>query len=66
MLLRMVKKGDAIYGNFLQSFPMPKLPFKTHTNDKALEELYTNHPFNWLLNLALYYIGDVGVIADVH
>ena len=45
---------------------MPDLPFESNTNDTVLEELYTDHPFNWNLNLALYHMGDVGVIADVH
>jgi hypothetical protein len=45
---------------------MSTLPFESHVNDEALETLYTDHPFNWTLNLALYHIGDAGILADVH
>ena len=45
---------------------MPVLPFTTNVDDLALEELYTDYPFNWTMNLALYQIGDGGVLADVH
>jgi hypothetical protein len=45
---------------------MLELPFKSHINDEALETLYTNHPFNWTLNLALYHLGDAGILADVY
>jgi hypothetical protein len=45
---------------------MEHLPYKTCVDDDNLEPLYTNHPFNWTLNLALYHMGDVGILADVH
>ena len=41
------------------------LPFTTNIDDSALE-LYTDYSFNWTLNLALYQMEDVGVIANVH
>jgi hypothetical protein len=25
-----------------------------------------DYPFNWTLNLAMYHLGDAGIIADVH
>jgi len=45
---------------------MPWLPLKTHVNGEVLEDLYTDYPFNWTLNLAIYHLGDAGVIADIH
>jgi hypothetical protein len=45
---------------------MSKLPFESHINDKALKTLYTDHPFNWTLNLALYHMGDARILADIH
>jgi hypothetical protein len=45
---------------------MKQLPFKTRVDDNDLEPLYTDHPFNWTLNLALYHMGDAGILADVY
>jgi hypothetical protein len=45
---------------------MQRLPFETCIDDDNLEPLYTNHLFNWTLNLALYHMGDAGILADVH
>ena len=45
---------------------MPVFPFTTNIDDSALKELYMDYPFNWTLNLALYQMGDAGVLADVH
>ena len=66
MLLGTTDRTGAVYGDYLRAFPMPNLPFESNMNDTVLEELYTDHPFNWNLNLALYHMGDTGVIADVH
>ena len=66
LLLGTSGRDQQIYGDHLRAFPMPDLPFTTNIDDLALEELYMDHPFNWSLNLALYQIGDVGVLADVH
>jgi hypothetical protein len=65
-LLGTTGRSREVYGEHLKAFPMMTLPFESHINDKALEALYTDHPFNWTLNLALYHIGDAGILADVH
>jgi hypothetical protein len=66
LILGTTGRDEAVYGTNLQAFPMPTLPIETITNDTALEELYTDYPFNWTLNLALYHLGDAGILADVH
>jgi hypothetical protein len=35
-----------VYEEHLKAFLMPRLPFESHVNNKALKTLYTNHPFN--------------------
>jgi hypothetical protein len=59
-------RSREVYGEHLKAFPMQQLPFETHIDDNNLEPLYTNHPFNWTLNLALYHMSDAGILADVH
>jgi hypothetical protein len=65
-LLGTTGRSGEVYGEHLKAFPMMTLPFESHVNDEALEALYTDHPFNWTLNLALYHIRDAGILADVH
>jgi hypothetical protein len=45
---------------------MQWLPFESHIDDEDLKTLYTDYPFNWTLNLALYHMGNTGILADVH
>ena len=66
LLLETSGRNQQIYGDHLRAFSMPVLPFTTNVDDSALEELYMNYPFNWTMNLALYQIGDAGVLADVY
>jgi hypothetical protein len=66
MLLGTAPGEDGIYADYLRAHPITTLPIETSINDGALEDLYTDYPFNWSLNLALYKLGDAGVIADVH
>ena len=66
LLLGTSRKNQHIYGDHLRAFSMPILSFTTNVNDLALKSLYTDYPFIWTLNLALYQMGDAGVIADVH
>jgi hypothetical protein len=55
-----------IFGEMLKAYPMEHLPYETHVDDDDLEPFYTDHPFNWTLNLALYHMGNAGILADVH
>jgi hypothetical protein len=66
MLLGTAPGEDGIYADYLRVHPVTTLPIETSINDGALEDLYTDYPFNWSLYLALYKLGDAGVIADVH
>jgi hypothetical protein len=65
-LLGTTGRSGEVYGEHLKAFLMSKLPFESHINNEALEALYTDHTFNWTLNLALYHMGDAGILADVH
>ncbi|KAI0263158.1 hypothetical protein BGY98DRAFT_1103939 [Russula aff. rugulosa BPL654] len=33
-------------------------------DDSNIEELYLDHPFNWAINIAIFRMGDPGVMAD--
>jgi hypothetical protein len=66
MLLGTAPGEEGIYADYLRAFPTTTLPIETNINNGALEDLYTDYPFNWSLNLTLYKLGDAGVIADVH
>jgi hypothetical protein len=66
MLLGTAGRNQAVYGEHMQAIPVPTLPFSNNTNNEDLNLLYTDYPFNWTLNLALYQLSDAGVLADVH
>jgi hypothetical protein len=65
-LLGTMGRSGEVYGEHLKAFPIQRLPFKACVDDNDLEPLYTDHPFNWTLNLALYHMGDASILADVH
>jgi hypothetical protein len=66
MLLGTDKKGEDMYGEYLQAIPMHNMQLHARVNDLALDELYTDYPFNWMQQLALFHLGDAGILADVH
>jgi hypothetical protein len=66
MLLGTDRKDREVYGEYLQATPMPSIQLHTRVNDLALNELYTNYPFNWMQQLALFYLGDASILTDVY
>jgi hypothetical protein len=46
MLLGMDRKDGEVYGEYLQATPMPNMQLHARVDDLALNELYTNYPFN--------------------
>jgi hypothetical protein len=66
MLLGTDKKGEDVYGEYLQATPMCDMELHIRVNDLALDKLYTDYPFNWTQQLALFHLGDAGILADVH
>jgi hypothetical protein len=66
MLLGTDKKGGDVYGEYLQATPMHNMQLHARVDDLALDELYTDYPFNWTQQLALFHLGDAGILADVH
>ena len=66
MLLGTNRKGGKVYGEYLQAVPMLGMWLHEWVDDMALDELYTDYPFNWTQQLALFYLGDASIFADVH
>jgi hypothetical protein len=66
MLLGMDRKDGEVYGEYLQAIPMPSMQLHARVDNLALDELYTDYPFNWMQQLALFHLGDAGILADVH
>jgi hypothetical protein len=66
MLLGTDRKGGDVYGEYLQAIPMRDMQLHARVDDLALDELYTDYPFNWTQQLALFHLGDAGILADVH
>jgi hypothetical protein len=66
MLLGTAGRNQAVYGECMQAIPAPTLPFTNNANNENLNFLYMDYPFNWTLNLALYQMGNAGVLTDVH
>jgi hypothetical protein len=66
MLLGTNKKGGDIYGEYLQATLMCDMQLHARVNNLALDKLYTDYPFNWTQQLALFHLGDAGILADVH
>jgi hypothetical protein len=66
MLLGTDKKGGDVYGEYLQAVPMCDMQLHARVDDLALDELYTDYPFNWMQQLVLFHLGDAGILADVY
>ena len=66
MMLGTDRAGGSVYGDTLKAYPAPEPSVASSIDDHDLKTLYTDHPFNWALNLALFHLGDAGVLADVH
>ena len=66
MILGTDGHGKKIFGQTLTANPAPPLPYTTGCDEHDLAVLYTNHPFNWGINFALYRLGDPGVMGDVY
>ena len=58
--------GKKIFSQNLIVNPAPPLPYTTGCDENNLAVLYTNHPFNWGINFALYRLGDPGVMGDIY
>jgi hypothetical protein len=66
MLLETKKRAEEVFEDCLYVGAKNHLPLPSSIDDMALKDLYTDYPFNWTLNLALYHLGDAGVITDVY
>jgi len=66
MLLGTNRKDGEVYREYLQATPMPRMQLHARVDDLALDELYTDYPFNWMQQLALFHLGNAGILADVH
>jgi hypothetical protein len=66
MLLGTNRKDGEVYREYLQATPMPDMQLHARVDDLALNELYTDYPFNWMQQLTLFHLEDTGILADVH
>jgi hypothetical protein len=66
MLLGTKKRAEEVFEDYLHIGAKNHLPLPSSIDNMALEDLYTDYPFNWTLNLALYHLVDTGVITVVH
>ena len=58
--------NQLIYGTLLEAQPMAK-PLYTHQiNNTNIDDLYSNHIFNWLLNMAIAHTRDQSLIMDIY
>jgi hypothetical protein len=66
MLLGIKGRVEEVFGDYLCARPKHYLPLPFNIDDAAMEDLYTDYLLNWTLNLALYYLGDAGIITDIY
>jgi hypothetical protein len=66
MLLGRKKRAEKVFGDYLQAKPKYHLAWPSNIDNAAMKDLYTDYPFNWTLNLALYHLGDAGIIVNIH
>ncbi len=55
-----------IFSQTLIANPALPLPYTTGCDKGDLAVLYTDHPFNWGINSALYRLGNPGVMGDIY
>src|SRR5258707_6035754 len=66
MILGTNGQGKKIFGQTLTANPVLPLPYTIGCDENDLAILYTDHPFNWGINFALYRLGDPRVMGDVY
>jgi hypothetical protein len=66
MLLGTKGRSKEVFRDYLCMEAKNHLLLPSSIDNMALEDLYTDYPFNWTFNLALYHLGDAGIITDVH
>jgi|SRR5258708_7352217 len=66
MILGTDGHGKKIFSQTLIANPALPLPYTTGCDKNNLAILYTNHPFNWSINFALYRLGDPRVMGDIY
>ncbi len=57
---------EVVYGCELKALPMPPLSWTTMHDNRELDLLITDYPFNFTLDMALFHMGDPGVLRDVY
>ena len=66
VILETTKQDGPVYEGDLAALPACGVPDNPLIDDTDLEELYLDHPFNWAINIAIFRLGDPGVMADVY
>ena len=57
---------EVVYRHELKALPMPPLPWATTRDNRELDLLITNYPFNFTLDTALFCMGDPSVLGDMY
>ena len=66
MILGTEGRKEAVYRHELKALPMPPLPWTTMHDGGELDLLVANYPFNFMLNTALFHMGDPSVLGDMY
>ena len=66
MILGTEGHKEAIYGHKLKALPTPPLSWTTTCNDRELDLLVTDYPFNFAIDTTLFHMGDPGVLSDIY
>ena len=66
VVLGTTERDGPVYEGDLAALPARDVPNNPLVDDTDLEELYLDHPFNWAVNVAIFCLGDAGVMADVY
>ena len=66
VVLGTTEQDGPVYEGDLAVLPARGIPSNPLVDDTDLEELYLDHPFNWAVNVAIFRLGDAGVMADVY
>jgi Chromo (CHRromatin Organisation MOdifier) domain len=66
VILGTTGRDGPVYEGDIAALPAKGVPDNPLIDDTDHEELYLDHPFNWAINVAIYRLGDPGIMADVY
>jgi hypothetical protein len=66
VILGTTGRDGPVYEGDIAALPAKGVPDNPLIDNSDHKELYLNHPFNWAINVAIYRLGNPGVMADVY